>query len=280
MNLKVRHSLDYRYDFPVELDSHTLYLYPKAYPHQRVLHYKLHIDPAPSNIVKNVDAEGNVQQVAHFFNGSVNRLYVEAEMTVCSDPVNVFDFVLFPFITKNIPFLYDNQIYKYLIPYLSRNEATTYVEQFARKIASEVNWETVPFLVELSKYISENFTYQNREFGVAYPPDDTLRDKTGSCRDYSRLFIAACRSLGIAARFVSGYLYGNLMQAHELHAWVEVYLPGAGWRGFDPTEGKVIANNHISLGASADFDQLAPVMGFFRGSAQSSLVTHVDIELV
>ncbi len=165
MNLKVRHSLDYSYDFPVELDSHTLYLYPKAYPHQRVLQYSLVIDPAPSNIVKNVDAEGNVEQVVHFFNGPVTSLKVHAEMTVCSDPVNVFDFVLFPFITKNIPFLYDNRIYKYLIPYLSRNEATTYVEQFARKIAAEVNWGTVPFLVELSKYISENFSYQNREFG-------------------------------------------------------------------------------------------------------------------
>jgi len=280
MNLKVCHSLDYSYDFPVELDSHTLYLYPKAYPHQRVLNYSLVINPIPSNVIKNVDAEGNVEQVVHFFKGSVNRLTVQAEMTVCSDFVNVFDFVLFPFITKNIPFLYDNRIYKYLIPYLNRDDVTTYVEQFARKIAAEVNWETVPFLVELSKFIAETFTYQNREFGVAYPPDATLRDKIGSCRDYSRLFIAACRSLGIAARFVSGYLYGNLMQAHELHAWVEVYLPGAGWRGFDPTEGKVIANNHVSLGASADFNQLAPVMGFFRGSAQSTLVTHVDIELV
>ncbi|WP_254562365.1 transglutaminase family protein [Dyadobacter diqingensis] len=280
MNLKVRHTLDYSYDFPVELDSHTFYLYPKSYPHQRVLQYSLVIDPVPSNIVKNVDAEGNVQQVVHFFNGAVTNFKVQAEMTVCSDPVNVFDFVLFPFTTQFFPFLYDNRIYKYLIPYLDRSDVTGYVEQFARRIASEVNWGTVPFLVELSKYIAENFSYQNREFGVAYPPDDTLRDKTGSCRDYSRLFIAACRSLGIAARFVSGYLYGNLMQAHELHAWVEVYLPGAGWRGFDPTEGKVIANNHISLGASADFDQLAPVMGFFRGSAQSSLVTHVDIALI
>lgn len=280
MNLKVRHSLDYNYDFPVELDSHILYLYPKAYPHQRVLHYSLVINPAPSNVVKNVDAEGNVEQVIHFFQGPVNRLTVLAEMTVCSDQVNVFDFVLFPFDTKNIPFLYDNRIYKYLIPYLDRSDVTTYVEQFARGIAAEANWETVPFLVALSRYISETFTYQNREFGVAYPPDDTLRDKIGSCRDYSRLFIAACRSLGIAARFVSGYLFGNAMQAHELHAWAEVYLPGAGWRGFDPTEGKVIANHHISLGASADFDKLAPVMGFYRGSAQSSLVTHVDIQFV
>ena len=280
MNLKVHHSLIYNYNFPVVLDQHTLYIYPKPYPHQRIIDYSLFVDPMPSKIVRNVDAEGNPQQVAYFFSGPVNRLTVDAVITVSSEPVNIFDFVLFPFSTQNFPFLYEDRIYKYLIPYLSRSDVTSNVEQFARKIASEVNWETVPFLVQLSNYISTNFNYQNREFGKAYPPDDTLRDRVGSCRDYSRLFISACRSLGIAARFVSGYLYGNPMQAHELHAWVEVYLPGAGWRGFDPTEGKAIVNNHISMGASADFDQLAPVMGSFRGFANASLLTHVDIEMV
>jgi transglutaminase-like putative cysteine protease len=280
MNLKVHHSLSYSYSVPVVLDPHTLYIYPRPYPHQRVIGYSLFIDPQPSKIVWNVDPEGNSQQVAYFFSGPVTRLVVDAVITVSSEPVNVFDFVLFPFATKNFPFLYEDRIYKYLIPYLSRGDVTPYVEQFARKIAAEAKWATVPFLVLLSQYISENFSYQNREFGMAYPPDDTLRDRTGSCRDYSRLFISACRSLGIAARFVSGYLYGNPLQAHELHAWVEVYLPGAGWRGFDPTEGKAIINNHISMGASADFDQLSPVMGSFRGGAYSSLVTQVNIELV
>lgn len=280
MNLKVHHRLQYNYNNPIVLGQHTLYMYPRAYPHQRVTDYRLYIDPQPSKIVRNVDVEGNVQQLAYFFNSPVSYLTVDAEMTVSSEPVNVFDFVLFPFSTKKFPFLYENTVNKYLTPYLNKTDATLYVEQFARKIAAQVNWETVPFLVELSKYIQENFTYQNREFGKAYPPDETLRDRTGSCRDYSRLFISACRSLGIAARFVSGYLYGNPMQAHELHAWVEVYLPGAGWRGFDPTEGKAIANNHISLGASADFDQLAPVMGTFVGSTSATLSTQVDIQLI
>ncbi len=280
MNLKVHHSLSYTYSVPVVLDPHTLYIYPKPYPHQRVIAYSLFIDPQPSKIVWNVDAEGNSQQVAYFFKGPVTRLTVDAVITVSSDPVNVFDFVLFPFATQNFPFLYEDRIYKYLVPYLSRGDVTPYVEQFARKIAAEAKWATVPFLVQLSQYIAENFSYQNREFGMAYPPDDTLRNRTGSCRDYSRLFISACRSLGIAARFVSGYLYGNPLQAHELHAWVEVYLPGAGWRGFDPTEGKAIINNHISMGGSADFDQLAPLSGSFRGSAYSSLITQVDIEVV
>jgi transglutaminase-like putative cysteine protease len=278
MNLSVRHKLCYVYDKPVVLDPHTLYLYPRSYPRQQLLDYSLRVDPAPSKLVRNVDVEGNVQQVA-YFREPTQYLEVEAHLVLRSDDVNVFDFVLFPFGTKNIPFQYPERLYKYLIPYLSRHEITPYIEQFARQIAAGARWETVPFLMDLTRYIYEQFAYQMREHGDAHPPDTTLRDRCGSCRDFARLFTAVCRSLGIAARFVSGYLYGNPQQEHELHAWAEVYLPGAGWRGFDPTEGKAVANHHISLGASADFDQLAPVMGTFRGLATSTLTTEVDIVL-
>lgn len=280
MNLQVRHALEYQYNFPVVLETHTLYLYPRSYPHQRLLEYNLFIDPKPSKIVKNIDVEGNVQHLIYFYNQPYKRLFVEASITVSSEPVNVFDFVFYPFETSKIPFLYDNRIFKYLIPYLDKTDATQQVEQFARKLAAHVNYATIPFLVEMSQYISQNFVYQHREYGNAYPPDDTLRDRSGSCREFARLFIGACRSLGIAARFVSGYLYGNPQQAHELHAWAEVFLPGAGWRGFDPTEGKAVINNHISMGTSADYDQLAPVMGSFLGYTSSLLTTHVDIQLL
>lgn len=280
MNLQVRHSLEYQYNFPVVLEMHTLYLYPRSYPHQRLLEYNLLIDPQPSKIVKNIDVEGNVQHLIYFYNQPYNKLSVEASLTVSSEPVNVFDFVFYPFETSKIPFLYDNRIYKYLIPYLDKTDATQQVEHFARQLAAKVDYATIPFLVEMSQHISQNFVYQHREYGNAYPPDETLRDRSGSCREYARLFMGACRSLGIAARFVSGYLYGNPQQAHELHAWVEVFLPGAGWRGFDPTEGKAVINNHISMGTSADYDQLAPVMGSFLGYTSSLLTTHVDIQLL
>jgi transglutaminase-like putative cysteine protease len=277
MNLTVRHSLEYLYSSPVVLENQILYLYPKFYPHQRLLDYQLLMDPLPSKVVKNIDTESNVQHVAYFFSQPVSRLFVEAVITVKSEPVNVLDFVLFPFESSKIPFLYENRAFKYLIPYLDKSDVTFAVEQFARNIADQVNWETTAFLAELSQQIAKTFIYQNRQYGAAYPPDDTLRDKTGSCREFARLYMAACRSIGIAARFVSGYLYGNPMQAHELHAWAEVYLPGAGWRGFDPTEGKAVENRHISLGASADFDQLAPVTGSFLGFANSSLTTRLEI---
>lgn len=279
MNLKVRHVLDYTYNKPVLLDPHVLYLYPKSYPHQRVLHYALRIDPLPSRIISNVDAEGNVQQVIYFA-FPTDHLSVEATMTLRSDFFNVFDFVIYPFENKNIPFQYSERSLKYLSPYLNRLEVTPYIEQFARQIAMQVQWGTVPFLTELSRHINANFVYQPRLEGQAFPAETTLRGQTGSCRDFAGLFIAACRSLGLAARFVSGYLYGTFAHAHELHAWAEVYLPGAGWRGFDPTEGRAVINNHVCLGASGDNDLLAPVMGTYRGNATSGLTTQVEIKEV
>ncbi|GAB2784192.1 transglutaminase family protein [Rhabdobacter roseus] len=279
MNLQVKHSLRYEYDKSVSLDPHTLYLYPRAYPHQKVLDYTLTLQPEPFKVVRNVDVEGNVQQII-YFNQPTDQLLVEASLVLSSDEVNVFDFVLFPFETKNIPFQYPEHIQKYLAPYLNRSDVTSYVEQFARKMAYDAQWETVPFLMALSRYMYEHFTYEVREVGDAHSPETTLLNRFGSCRDYARLFMASCRSLGLAARFVSGYLYGSPQQEHELHAWAEVYLPGAGWRGFDPTEGKAVANHHISLGASADYDRLAPVMGTFRGMATSLLTTEVSITQV
>ena len=280
MKLKISHHLIYTYNNAVLLDPQLLYIYPRSLPHQQLIDYRLTISPSPSNVAVNLDSEGNVQQFVFFPNNEVRTLEVNVEMVLHSDDFNALNFILFPFDTKQFPFLYDHRINKYLVPYLARTDITAKVEQFARKIAADVNWETVPFLIQLAEYISNDFTYEQRETGDAYSPDEILKYRVGSCRDYSRLYISTCRSLGIAARFVSGYLFGNLLQDHELHAWAEVYLPGAGWRGFDPTIGAAISGNHVSVAASADFNSIAPVMGSFRGNATSKLITEVDIQQI
>ena len=110
-------------------------------------------------------------------------------------------------------------------------------------------------------------------------------NRKGSCRDYAVLFSALCRALGLATRFVSGYYVGVAPvdvpnQTHHLHAWVEVYLPGGGWRGYDPTQHEVVAGNHIPLAASCLPEEITPVFGSYRGSATSELITKVSIERV
>ena len=269
MHLHVRHASEYTYDIPVALGPQTLYLYPRAYPYQRLLNYELVIDPKPARIVRNMDVEGNVQQLV-YFNRPTRFLNVTVEMHLQSDEFNSFDFVLFPFDTKRIPFRYPKAVEELLQPYLQRVGVSERVESWARQIAAEAGWQTTAFLIKLNKAIRA-FTYEIRELGAPFPPEQTLTLRKGSCRDYTTLFMAACRSLGIAARFVSGYLFGNPQQEHQLHAWVEVYLPGAGWRGFDPTEGSVVVNRHIFLTSTAKPELAAPISGTFIGRANSVL---------
>lgn len=276
MHLHVRHTSEYTYDYPVALGPQTLYLYPRAYPYQRLLRYQLTIDPKPSRIVKNIDVEGNVQQLV-YFNHPTHHLHVTAEIELQSDEFNSFDFVLFPFETQWVPFRYPAQIESLLQPYLERVGVTERVETWARHIAAKANWQTTGFLMELNRTIRQ-FQYEVREVGAPFPPEQTLTLQRGSCRDYTTLFMAACRSLGIAARFVSGYLFGNPQQEHQLHAWAEVYLPGAGWRGFDPTEGTVVVNRHIFLTSTARPELAAPISGTFVGQANSTLRAELVFE--
>ncbi len=277
MLISVEHTLNYTYSDPVLLDPHTIYLSPQAYPHQRVIDFDLFVSPSPSKIVRNMTVGGNVQHIA-YFNHSTSYLTIRASMLVRSDEFNVFDFVLFPFNTERIPFQYPDALKPFLMPYLQREGVTPTVEQFARQNASMSKWNTVDFLTHLCHYIYQSFVYEWREFGAPNAPEITLISRKGSCRDFAQLFIACCRSIGIAARFVSGYLYGNDLQAHELHAWAEAYLPGAGWRGFDPTEGKAVVNNHVYLATAANPLLIAPVAGTFRGKAESLLQTNIEIQ--
>ena len=276
MFLNVSHRLFYTYSEPIFPEPHTLYLHPKAYPHQQIVSHSLKIDPAPHMLVYNIDAEGNNQNIA-YFREKTDKLSVSVEMVIRSEDFNSFEFVLFPFETERIPFHYSEALRKFLQPYLLREGVTTYVEQFARQTAANARWMTIPFLTSLCAHIAGDFMYERREVGPPLLPEHTLIGRKGTCRDFAQLFVACCRGVGRAARFVSGYLYGNPLQAHDLHAWAEVYLPGAGWRGFDPTDGKAVMNNHVYLASSADPGLVTPVSGVFRGKAKSTLSTEVTV---
>lgn len=269
MTLHVRHTTEYAYDSLVALNPQTLYLYPRTYPYQRLLRYELSVDPLPSKIVRNIDVEGNVQQLVYFA-ALTKHLRVTAEMELQSDEFNSFDFVLFPFETQRVPFRYPKPVEELLQPYLHRMSGSEQVEQWARQVAAGAGWQTITFLMNLNQTIRQ-FAYEVRDEGLPYPPEQTLTNRRGSCRDYTTLFMAACRSLGIASRFVSGYLLGNPQQEHQLHAWAEAYLPGAGWRGFDPTEGSVVVNRHIFLTSTAKPELAAPISGTYSGSAASTM---------
>jgi transglutaminase-like putative cysteine protease len=141
--------------------------------------------------------------------------------------------------------------------------------------------QTFNLLDRINRGISTGFSYQVREEQGVQPVGETLERRSGSCRDFAALFIEACRQLGLASRFVSGYLFTWAPDAENAstHAWAEVYLPGAGWKGFDPTSGEVTGDRHIAVAVSRHPEAVPPVAGDFVGTPQQSPVLSVVLRV-
>jgi transglutaminase-like putative cysteine protease len=153
--------------------------------------------------------------------------------------------------------------------------------QLGQEISEATNGDVIAFLGELNQFIYSSCQYLIRETGNPLPPGRTWSEKKGSCRDLTVLFIEVCRAMGLAARFVSGYQEGDLDNSeYHLHAWAEVYLPGAGWRGYDPTHGLAVSDRHIALAASAISEYAAPISGAINrpGGVQSTMKYHLQIQ--
>jgi transglutaminase-like putative cysteine protease len=153
--------------------------------------------------------------------------------------------------------------------------------EYGRNILAASFNRTLDFLVNLTSRIHVDFTAETRLQGEPYSPDTTFRLRKGSCRDLAWMQIQLVRNFGIAARFVSGYYYNHLLNnSFELHAWVEVYLPGAGWVGFDPSNGILAVSTHIPICSSAHYQNTLPVIGSFRGGASSTMDVSLSIEKI
>jgi transglutaminase-like putative cysteine protease len=163
-----------------------------------------------------------------------------------------------------LPIDYPSSLLTQLQPYLKSYGFTTnpVAVQLAQEIADEVKGNTLSFLNTLNERIYQDCEHIVRETGEAWQAELTWNAKRGSCRDFAVLFMEVCRAMGLATRFVSGYQEGDLDQdERHLHAWVEVYLPGGGWRGYDPTHGLAIADRHIALVASPVPSYASPIVG-------------------
>lgn len=275
--LNIYHRLHYQYDAPVLLGPQRLNLQPRLALHQRLLDYQLDISPLPTGLYTELDAEGNPSQWA-YFNGPADQLEVVLNMTVDCQPFDPYHFLIYPFEAARLPFAYSGLLEQLLSMYKEQAPPEPAVADWAAALLSEAGGETVPFLMLLCQRLREEFSYLLREEGPPHDPAYTFHSRRGSCRDLSTLMIAACRSVGLAARFVSGYAWMEEEDVkNELHAWVEVYLPGAGWRGFDPTQGSAVTDRHLAMAASAYPERTAPVSGGYGGTAASRLETEVAL---
>jgi transglutaminase-like putative cysteine protease len=182
------------------------------------------------------------------------------------------------------PFQYDAVERADLGPYLSaifeqdRLLLSTWMHQFWQ---SGQVVETYLLLEWINKAIATGFIYQQREEPGVQTPATTLTSRSGSCCDFATLFIEACRSLCLAARFVSGYLCSPTLLQNQsaTHAWSEVYLPGAGWKGFDSTSGQVVGNHHIAVAVSRHPESVPPVSGSFQATTPHSPLMSVMVEV-
>jgi transglutaminase-like putative cysteine protease len=276
MGFEIAHVLRYEYDEPVTLEPHLIRLYPRAGASCQVHGYSLAITPTPAGQTLSYDLEGNgVHEV--WFEGPTTELVLRASMRVSVTPFNPLKFILLPVQNTRLPLQYRPEEQRILLPYLQGAEVPRGVINFAQRVRDESGVEVVPFLLHLSRRISESCVRVRGASVPALTPEATLEGGRGTCLDLAVLFMEACRAMGLAARFVSGYaLNEGRSEDFALHAWAEVYLPGAGWRGFDPSQGGAAAERHVVLAASATAEGAAPVSGTYLGSPGASrLASHL-----
>lgn len=279
--LKIAHVTTYEYAASVALQGHKLLLRPREGHDIRIAASRLDITPA-SQVKWHRDVYGNSVATVTF-SEMASRLVIASEVVIEHYEDAPLDFLLDDY-AINFPFQYDPTERPDLVPYqmpsFPKDEPALrqWLAQFWRPGQMVA---TYGLLDSINRAIPQSFGYQMREEPGVQSPTETLTKASGSCRDFATVFIEACRFFGLAARFVSGYLHCPATEAGHgsTHAWSEVYLPGAGWKGFDSTSGEVVGGRHIAVAVSRHPEAIPPVSGTFVGPPGALSVMAVDVQV-
>ena len=276
MLLEIIHRTCYHYSQPVFLEPFTVRLRPRCDASQSLRSYGIEITPRPDGVAHCIELDGNDTETV-WFSGLHANLSIDVRTRVETHHGDLFNFVITDSAAMTLPVKYQPHLEVALAHYLVRDGNGSQVASFAQEIMRAAKHETIPFLSLLAEEIYQRLKYMLREHGDPWAPEETLQQGRGSCRDFTMLFIDVCRSAGIAARFVSGYCVGDEAAERDMHAWAEVYLPGAGWRGFDPSRGLSISDDYIAVAAGQRSQDAAPTFGSFRGDAVTTFEAEILI---
>lgn len=286
--LRIHHKTEYRYTRPVAFGEHRAMLRPSDSHDQRVFFCELDIKPAPERLRWIHDAFGNSVTIASFHE-RMDTLTFTSNVIVQHKPAPAFtltpdDCAYF------YPFLYDPEEYPDLQQFIAPNYADPNGElsAWARNfLDAQAPTATFNILSRMTHGIRDSLTYRARYEEGTQHPLDTLQSGSGTCRDYALLMIEGLRQLGIAARFVSGYLFvPSDGEGHtggcSTHAWVQVYLPSAGWIEFDPTNGIEGTRDLIRVAVARDPAQAIPLHGTYTGPGDAfiGMEVNVDVSLI
>ena len=278
MKITVTHSTRYLYDSPVLLEPHIFRLRPRTNSAQRLLSFDLAITPLPAGTTECLDQDGTLALNA-WFPVPTTEMSVMSQFTVEMLRQNPFDYIL-PDTLLKLALWYPDPLCAALAPYRQDAHVAESVKRFARVVAVGVQSNTLTFLTALNWQIFQTHRQIVRPGGPPWPSHETLQKQDGSCRDLAVLFCDACRVMGIAARFVSGYECASVgVPQGYMHAWAEVYLPGIGWRGYDPARGLAVSNAQVAVAAGFDHDLASPVAGWYSGGASSRMEASLTLRI-
>jgi transglutaminase-like putative cysteine protease len=282
MLLNIEHTTVYRYTRPVQFGTHRVLVRPLEGHDVQIRSSSLLIEPVH-----------RIRWIHDIFDNSIalvdftelaDELRVESRLTVEQFNTNPFNFVIEPHAVE-LPFAYEAGDAPDVAPYLLRRfpQDDMAIQKWSRPFRGASKTGTLDFLTALNSSIPLSFTYIRREEPGVQSPAQTLATRGGSCRDFAMLLMEAARYVGLAARFVSGYLCSTDAFTHEAasgatHAWTEIYLPGAGWMGFDPTCGILAADAHVRVAVARDPSQVVPVSGTFIGTVADTLGMQVVVK--
>ena len=284
--LRIVHTTKYLYNEPVRFNEHRFMCRPRDSHDLRLLDTSLVISP-PATTRWVHDAMGNSVVVAHFDDMGTELMF-ESSFVAEHFPQAPDTSLIEPF-AEQLPFSYDASEMPDLARYVERHypDPGHQVDAWVRNVLARVGNNTLDVLIAITQDIKDQFTYQARDDEGTQTPVETLTLGTGSCRDFALFMMEAVRSLGLAARFISGYLYDESLLGAETgvvgggatHAWVNVYLPGAGWLPFDPTNAIVGGQNLIRVATARDPSQAAPLTGSYVGASNAYQGMTVSVEV-